>query len=218
MSRFYPDSKVEIQGLSAKFYDRLLNFASFGTYSIFIRRTVELMSIGPDDAILDFGAGTGRNALLMNKYLTGKGEILGLEISEEMIAQFKRKTQKYNRISVASHRIDLPFSFEKKYDKVFISFVFHGFPFEVQKYIINNAYNALKNKGRFIILDFNEFVTEETPLYFRIPFKTVECRYAFEYVERDWKQILSESGFGDFKENLFFKNHIRLLSAGKEVK
>ncbi|OPX31417.1 MAG: hypothetical protein B1H09_02955 [Gemmatimonadaceae bacterium 4484_173] len=218
MSRFYPDSKVEIQGLSARFYDKLMNFASFGAYSSFIRKAVRLMNISPDDTILDFGAGTGRNALLMNRYLTGKGEVLGLEISQEMITQFEKKTKKYQRINVVNQRIDQPFSLEKKYDKVFISFVFHGFPFEVQKNIIENAYNALKDNGRFIMLDFNEFVMDETPLYFRIPFKTVECKYAFEYVERDWKQILAESGFGNFSENLFFKNHIRLLSSEKEVK
>jgi len=218
MSRFYPDSKVEIQGLSARFYDKLMNFASFGAYSSFIRKAVRLMNISPDDTILDFGAGTGRNALLMNRYLTGKGEVLGLEISQEMITQFEKKTKKYQRINVVDQRIDQPFSLEKKYDKVFISFVFHGFPFEIQKNIIQNAYNALKDNGRFIMLDFNEFVTDETPLYFRIPFKTVECKYAFEYVERDWKQILAESGFGNFSENLFFKNHFRLLSSEKEVK
>ena len=218
MSRFYPDSKVEIQGLSARFYDKLMNFASFGVYSSFIRKAVRLMNIGPDDTILDFGAGTGRNAMLMNRYLTGKGEVLGLEISSEMITQFEKKTKKYQRINVVNRRIDQPFSLEKKYDKVFISFVFHGFPLEVQKNIIQNAYNALKDNGRFIMLDFNEFVTDETPLYFRIPFKTIECKYAFEYVERDWKQILAGSGFGNFSENLFFKNHIRLLSSEKEVK
>ncbi|MCK5785676.1 MAG: class I SAM-dependent methyltransferase [Candidatus Sabulitectum sp.] len=218
MSRFYPDSKVELQGLSARFYDKLLNFASMGVYSSFIRRAIGLMDIRPDDTILDLGAGTGRNALLMQKYLTGKGEILGLEISQEMITQFQKKAESNSKIQVLDQRIDQPFSLEKKYDKVFISFVFHGFPLEIQNNILANAYNALKDNGRFIMLDFNEFVTEETPLYFRIPFKVVECKYAFEYVERNWKQIMAESGFGDFRENLFFKNHIRLLSARKEAR
>ncbi len=80
MGKFYPESKVEIQGLSAKFYDNLMNFASMGAYSRFIRKAISLMDIHPDDAILDFGAGTGRNALLMQKYLTGRGEVLGLEM------------------------------------------------------------------------------------------------------------------------------------------
>ncbi len=218
MDRNYPDSKVEIQGFSAKHYDNLLNIASLGGYSHFIKKAIGEINIAPDDTILDFGAGTGRNALLMNKQLSGKGEILGLEISEQMIVQFREKTEKFNNISVLDQRIDQPFELDRKYDKVFISFVFHGFPFEIQRIIIANAFNALKKGGEFVMLDFNEFITDETPLYFRIPFKIIECRYAFEYVERDWKQIFSEYGFHDFNEILFMGNHIRLLTSRKDIR
>jgi len=218
MKKIYPDSKVEIQGFTAKFYDNLLDFVTLGGYSIFIKKVIKSMNINPNDKIIDFGAGTGRNALLMNKYLSENGEIFGLEISELMISQFKNKTKNYKNISVVNQRIDQLFKLEKKYDKVFISFVLHGFPFEIQKNIIQNAFNALKENGEFIILDFNEFITDKTPLYFRIPFKIIECKYAFEYVERDWKRILFEFGFDDFKEKLFFKKHIRLLKAKKMKK
>ncbi|RLC46241.1 MAG: hypothetical protein DRI23_12595 [Candidatus Cloacimonadota bacterium] len=217
MNKFYPDSGVEIQGFTAKFYDKIMNIMTFGGYSLFIKKAIKSMGIHQDDKILDFGAGTGRNALLMNKYLSGEGEILGLEISDLMIAQFKNKTASFKNLDIINQRIDQPFEFDKKYDKVFISFVFHGFPFDVQKQIIQNAFNALKENGEFIILDFNEFVTDETPLYFRIPFKIIECKYAFEYVERDWKNILSEFGFRDFEEKLFLKKHIRLLKAKKRI-
>ena len=213
MSKYYPDSGVEIQGFTAKFYDGLMNVMSFGGYSFFIKKAINSMNIDLNDKILDFGAGTGRNALLMNKHLSEKGKILGLEISELMIDQFRKKTEMFKNINIINQRIDQPFNLEEKYDKVFISFVFHGFPFEIQKNIIQNAFNTLKDNGEFIILDFNEFVTEETPLYFKIPFKIIECKYAFEYVERDWKQILSEFGFIDFEEKYFLKNHIRLLRA-----
>ena len=213
--KIYPCSKVEIQGFTAKFYDQLLDVLTFGGYNWFIRKAIRSMNIQVNEKILDFGAGTGRNALLMNKQLSGKGEILGLEISDLMITQFQGKTKKHQNINVMNQRIDKPFELEKKYDKVFISFVFHGFPFEIQKNIIQNAFNALKENGEFVILDFNEFVTDETPFYFRMPFKIIECKYAFEYVERDWKKILSEFGFNDFQEKLFIGKHIRLLKAKK---
>jgi len=215
MKKIYPDSKVEIQGFTAKFYDNLLNFATFGGYSLFIKKAIKSMNINPNDKIIDFGAGTGRNVLLMNEQLSEKGEILGLEISKLIISQFKSKTKNYKNINVINQRIDQPFELDKKYDKVFISFVFHGFPLDIQKLILINAFNLLKVNGEFIMLDFNEFITDKSPLYFRIPFKIIECKYAFEYVERDWKQILSEFGFSDFQEKLFLKKHIRLLKAKK---
>ena len=151
----------------------------------------------------------------MQKYLSENGEVLGLEISEQMISQFRKKTDKFDNLNVRDLRIDQPFSLEKKYDKVFISFVFHGFPFKIQKNILKNAWGALKEGGEFIMLDFNEFITDETPAYFRIPFKIVECRYAFEYVERDWKHIMADFGFTNFDEHLFFHDHLRMLKAKK---
>jgi demethylmenaquinone methyltransferase/2-methoxy-6-polyprenyl-1,4-benzoquinol methylase len=218
MKKFYPDSKVEIQGITAKFYDNILSGITFGKYDVFLKKAIALLEIQEDDKILDFGAGTGKNALLMNNYLSAEGEILGLEISDLMIEQFKAKTKNINNIEVQNKRIDLPFTLEKKYDKVFISFVFHGFPFETQKKIIQNAFDALKDGGEFIILDFNEFITNNTPLYFRIPFKIIECKYAFEYVEKDWKKILQDFGFVQFHEDLFFQNHLRLLKAKRGKK
>ncbi len=216
MNRIYPDSKVEIQGFAAKFYDSIMNLGSFGLYHRFITNAVKAVKIGPTDQILDLGCGTGRNARLMSKYISEKGNILGLEISDLMISQFKVKNSNLTNIKVQKQRIDLPFTLDHKFDKVFISFVLHGFPFDIQKQIIKNAYNNLKENGEFIILDFNEFALEKTPFYFRIPFKFIECKYAFEFVERDWKDILLKSSFIGFEEKLFSHKYIRLLKAKKQ--
>lgn len=213
--KYYPDSKVEIQGFIAKYYDGILNFVTLGIYSTFINKAIESIEINSDDRILDFGAGTGRNALLMNNYISENGEIVGLEISDEMIKQFKLKCQNIPNLSIIKKRIDKSFELDEKFDKIFISFVIHGFPHEVRTEIIKNAYNNLKKDGEFVILDFNEFIVKEMPFYAKIPFKTIECKYAFDFVERDWKTILFEFGFGDFNEKLFLKNYVRLLKAKK---
>jgi len=213
--QYYLDSKVELQGFTAKYYDTILNTISFGVYSNFIKNAIESIEINANDKLLDFGAGTGRNALLMSKYLSTEGEILGLEISDEMIEQFNHKFENIENIKIINRRIDKPFELEEKFDKVFISFVIHGFPHEVRTEIIKNAYNNLKEGGEFVILDFSEFIVKEMPLYARIPFTTIECKYAFEFVEKDWKVILSEFGFGNFSEKFFLKNYVRLLKAEK---
>ena len=213
--QYYPDSKVELQGFTAKFYDTILNTISFGVYGDFIKNAIESIGINGNDKLLDFGAGTGRNALLMNKYLSAEGEIIGLEISDEMIEQFNQKFKNISNIKILNKRIDKSFELEEKFDKVFISFVIHGFPHEVRTEIIKNAYNNLKEGGEFVILDFSEFIVKEMPLYARIPFTTIECKYAFDFVERDWKTILSEFGFGNFSEKFFIKDYVRLLKAEK---
>ncbi len=213
--RYYPDSKVEVQGFEAKYYDKLLNYLTFGSYAVFIKKAIASMEIKPEDKILDFGAGTGRNALLMHRYLNENGKILGLEISEEMLKQFRERTKDIPNIDVLEQRIDIPFELDEKYDKALISFVIHGFPHEVRKQIIRNVFNNLKPGGYFNILDFNEFKLNEIPFYARFVFTKVECKYAFDFVERDWKKILTEFGFGNFEEKRFFGRYVRLLKAQK---
>jgi demethylmenaquinone methyltransferase/2-methoxy-6-polyprenyl-1,4-benzoquinol methylase len=53
------------------------------------------------------------------------------------------------------------------------------------------------------------------PALHRFIFKKIECKYAFDYIERDWKTILKEAGFNHFEEYLYFKNYVRLLKAVK---
>lgn len=215
MDKLYPESKVEIQGFTAKHYDTIMNIVSFGFYAKFIGNAISKLEIKDEDYILDLGCGTGRNACLMRNYLSEKGFILGLDVSEGMGKQFNEKVRNFKNVAFKNQRIDLPFSLEDKFDKVFISFVLHGFPHEVRETIINNAYENLKTGGTFWILDFNEFTLMDMPFYYRIPFVTIECPYAFDFIERDWKKILKKSGFNNFIERLYLKSYVRLLAARK---
>ena len=104
-------SKVEVTGAVARHYDLMINLITGGTYSFFIRRVIRAMDIRPDDAILDLGAGTGRNACLMARYLGGRGRIVGLDIGEEMLSRcptLGRSTGLSSRLccTVCSNKID----------------------------------------------------------------------------------------------------------------
>lgn len=105
---------------------------------------------------------------------------------------------------------------KKNYDKVFISFVFHGFPHEVRDTVIQNALNHLKPGGSFFILDFAEFDMDKMPLFHRFIFKKIECKYAFDFIKRDWKDILKGYGFENFSEHFYLKKYIRLLKSVKQ--
>ncbi|MCD6291817.1 MAG: class I SAM-dependent methyltransferase [Anaerolineae bacterium] len=213
---YYPESRVELSGFVARHYDTLLDVVTLGRYGSFIKRAIRAMRIQPQDRVLDLGAGTGRNACLMMEYLSPEGEVVGLDISDEMIAQFRKNCARFPNARVINMRIDQPLPFHEEFDKAFISFVLHGFPQEAREVIIRNALESLKSGGSFFILDYSEFDPETMPFYLRIPFKLVECPYAFDFIKRDWKTILAEYGFGDFEETFFFK-YGRLLKATKKV-
>ncbi|MBN1151209.1 class I SAM-dependent methyltransferase [candidate division WOR-3 bacterium] len=215
MFLYYPDSKVEIEGFTARHYDLLLNLSSLGFYFYMIRKAISLMKIKPADRILDLGAGTGRNAHLISKRLSPKGHFTGLDISEDMISQFQRKFVDSKNIEIFNRRIDIPQGFSDEFDKVLISFVLHGFPQDARIRIIQNAYNSLKTGGEFFILDFNEFNLKDMPFFLKIPFMKIECPYAFDFIEKNWKSILYQNGFGSFESHYFFAGYIRLLKGSK---
>lgn len=213
MSKIYPESKVELSSVTARNYDRVMNIASLGLYSVFIHSAIRAMDIQPGDKILDLGCGTGRNACIMARYLGDDGAITGMDISPIMEEQFHKKCAKRPNVVFVRQRIDQPFSVTERFDKAFISFVIHGFPHEVRQEVIKNVFNHLNPGGTFCILDYAEFKLEEMPLVYRSVFKRLECPYAFDFIARDWKQILASHGFTDFQEVYFVRNYVRLLKA-----
>jgi ubiquinone/menaquinone biosynthesis C-methylase UbiE len=215
-TKIYPESGVELTPFTARNYDKVMNIGSLGLYRGFIKQAIREMEIQPGDYILDLGCGTGRNAALMASYLNENGRIDGLDISEDMEKQFRRRFKDDNRIEFNNRRIDMPLDLKKTYDKVFISFVIHGFPHEVRDAVIKNAFEHLKPGGSFYILDFAEFDIDKMPGLHRFIFTKIECIYAFDYIKRDWKEILKGYGFGDFIEYMHLKKYVRLLKAVKQ--
>lgn len=122
----------------------------------------------------------------------------------------------WNNVEFKNKRLDIPFTEKVPFDTVFMSFVLHGFPNEVRLRILQNILNNLKPGGRFCLLDFSQFKLKDMPFHYRFLFKTFECKYAFDFVERDWNQILTVAGFGNFNERLWLKKYVRLLIAEKK--
>jgi len=150
-------SKVEVGPKTARYYDLLMNVLSLRYYPILIKKIINKMNIQPGQSILDLGSGTGRNDCLMARKIGSKGRILGLDISREMLSLSRKRCRSYANVQFKEQRIDTPLSHQEEFDKVFISFALHGFEDEQKVRIINNAYRALKPKGTFLILDYNEF-------------------------------------------------------------
>jgi ubiquinone/menaquinone biosynthesis C-methylase UbiE len=208
-------SKVEVVGAEARYYDLLMNVITGGTYPFFIRRVIRDMRIRPADAILDLGAGSGRNACLMARYLGDQGRIVGLDIGPEMLEQARRRCQHLPNVAMEKQRIEETLPYRDEFDKVFISFVLHGFVQEDRLRIVDNVYRALRPGGQFLILDWNEFEPERTFWPVGVAFRRLECPLATDFVRRDWGAVLREQGFGDSQVHRYYFGYVRLLGAAK---
>ena len=208
-------SKVEIGEWGARYYDILINLLSLGRYSDFIKGVVDKMDIKPTQSILDLGSGTGKNDCFMAEKVGSQGRIVGLDISDEMLVRAWKHCLGYSNVVFEKQRIELPLAYEEEFDKVFISFVLHGFEDDQKVGIIRNAYQVLKPGGTFHILDYAEFDIDRMWFPLRWAFIRWECQLAFEFLKLDIKGMLYTQGFTAFKEDLFLRGHLRLLSAVK---
>jgi ubiquinone/menaquinone biosynthesis C-methylase UbiE len=208
------DSKVEVTGFEARHYDFFMNLITAGTYPFFIRSAVRQMHIQPEDEILVLGSGTARNICLMNKQLSEQGRVLGLDIGPEMLERSKKRTEHFPHITIENRRVEEPLPFKEEFDKVFISFVLHGFIQEDRLRIIKNAQSSLRPGGEFIILDYNRFDLVQAPWPVRFAFK-LECPLATDFVGRDLEAILLGQGFDQFRTHLYYFGYVRLMAARK---
>lgn len=215
MAKLYPDSHVEINGILARYYEYFLNIGTLGRYRKFIADAVSDMNIEPGDKILDLGAGGGYNASFMKSYLGENGEIVGLDISEDGISRFRQKFGDAPNIRIENRRIDKPLPYESEFDRAFTSFVIHGLPHSARERTLENVKKALKPGGKFFILDYGDFTLAELPFYLRLPFKIAECKYAYDYLERDWQEILEDSGFTCRESHEYFRGFARLMEVEK---
>ena len=210
-------SKVEVGPMGARYYDTFLNLLSLGSYSHFLKGVIDKMGINPGQSILDLGSGTGRNDCLMAQKIGSRGKIVGLDISNEMLSQSLLRCREYPNMSFEKQRIELPLAYKQEFDKVFISFVLHGFEDDQKLGIIHNAYRALKPGGAFYILDYNEFDLEKVWFPLRWAFTHWECQLAVEFLKLDIKEMLCSQGFTNLEEGFSLKEHLRLLKAVKPL-
>jgi len=208
-------SKVEVGPTEVRYYDLFMNVISLGYYPHLIKRVVDKMDVQSGESILDLGSGTGRNDIFIAQKIGPEGSILGLDISKEMLSLSRRRCQSYPNVEFKEQRIEMPLTYQGEFDKVFISFVLHGFEDTQKVGIISNAYRALKPEGAFCIFDYNEFDLERLWFPLRWAFIRGECQLASEFLRLDLKGMLSSQGFTSFQEELFLRGYLRLLRATK---
>lgn len=210
-------SKILIEGFFAKYYTFLLNLITLGFYQRVIKNAINLMNLKKGDKIIDFGCGPGKNDLLILKKLNFEGKVVGIDISDDMLIQAKRKAKKFKNFEVLKARIEEELPFIDEFDHVFISFVIHGFENYDKEKILKNAYKVLKKGGHLNILDYSEFNLERANFLIKLFFNKIECELAKEFIKLDLSNFIENLGFRVLNEHILGSGYIRLLVAEKPL-
>jgi len=184
-----------------------------GTYRGFVRGAIARMELKPRDRLLDLGCGTGRNMCMMLDAVGGNLDAVGVDISDEMLAQARQRCAARPRVDFLQARIEEPLPFREEFDHACLFFVLHGFEDGVKRRILTNVRGTLRPGGRLWILDYNEFQLDAKPWLARTAFRALECELAAEFLTLDLKGMLAEAGFADFTQQTFLHGYVRLLGA-----
>jgi len=188
-----------IDGTVAYFYEELMNTFTLGGYAEILMTAIAHTGAHHGTSVLEFAAGPGANCRRFKK-LIGTSPYVGVDISKGMANRFQKRCAKKDNVMLINQSITEPFDIHQQFHIVFISFAFHGFPYEEQAIIMDNAYRHLRKGGRFCIFDYGMFDLEKANPVVKGIFKAVECPHAYNFIQLDLRAMARNAGFRLYRE------------------
>jgi ubiquinone/menaquinone biosynthesis C-methylase UbiE len=128
-------------------------FARFGfSISGWRRQAISALGLKPGDTVVDVGCGTGLNFPLLYAAVTSQGRIIGVDLSDEMLAQARQVVEANQWANVELVCADAArFEFPSGVDAVLSTYTLTLVP--DCGVVISNASRALAPGGRIAVLD-----------------------------------------------------------------
>lgn len=121
-----------------------------------LRRTaIEWLKPQTRDKIIDICSGSGTLTIMLDEVMNGEGEVVGVEISPDLIRKAKNKkgVSGLKFVHADAQYIDFPNNY---FDKAVIFGALHEMPYEVRCNVLTEAYRILKPDGIIFILEHNK--------------------------------------------------------------
>lgn len=136
-------------------YDLLLLLLTRGRDRAYRADLLDLAGIVPGHAVLDVGCGTGTQAIAAWRRTQPGGSVVGVDISEKMLAVARRKARR-SGLDILFHHADaaeLPFD-NDRFDVVTVTTVMHMVPASRRRLCIREASRVLAPGGRLLLIDY----------------------------------------------------------------
>jgi ubiquinone/menaquinone biosynthesis C-methylase UbiE len=171
-----------------------------------------------EEAILEFGYGTGQNIILAHER-NNKAKLIGLDIDPKVqeIAQYKIKKLGFDIPLDLYEGANFPYP-DNSFDKVFSSLVFHQLDAETKLSCLKEIHRVLKPNGNLIIGDWGQAKSKLMRFLFYIVqildgFKTTN-----DNVNGLLPKFIEQAGFKNVTEKDFINTRIGTYSYYKATK
>lgn len=196
------DTKVEQKKLVQEHFDRWSQDYDSGPNSNWLQawqnKIIEVMSLQPNQHILDVGCGTGFAVRQLSQKLEG-GKICGLDISPAMLAKAKTNTANCTNAELTlGDAENLPYESEQ-FERLMCANCFHYFS-NLDK-VVNEFYRVLKPGGIVYLLDSCRDVSPAI-FFYDLARKKIAADHVRYYHTRDINSSLEKAGFQAIREEL----------------
>jgi demethylmenaquinone methyltransferase/2-methoxy-6-polyprenyl-1,4-benzoquinol methylase len=186
--------RLDFFGKSAPYYDTILDLLTFKQYAGFQKRAMEVLAPQSGEKILDLCSGTGRVASWIAQAVGEEGEVVGMDISKSMVEVAKRRYGGIKRVIFLHKDVTKPWEYQNYFDGIFTSFALHELPEKKRLGALEHSFQALKERGRMVIVDFNPQVSGRGKTILLAFFKLFE-RDNLNFFSFDQNELLKKVGF-----------------------
>jgi ubiquinone/menaquinone biosynthesis C-methylase UbiE len=145
-------------------------------------RAVQALGLRPGDTVVDVACGTGLNFALLEEAIGPEGRIVGVDLTDAMLAQAERRLAANGWSNVTLVQADAAeFAFPDGVDAILSTYALTQVP-ECGKVIANGA-AALAEGGRWVVLDLK--APDAAPRWLARPFASIDAWVA----RRPWEVI-----------------------------
>ncbi|MBZ9807336.1 MULTISPECIES: class I SAM-dependent methyltransferase [unclassified Mesorhizobium] len=144
-----------------RLYDLLLLILTRGRDRAYREDLLDLAGLAPGFQLLDVGCGTGTQAISAWRRVQPGGSVVGLDVSEKMLAAARRKASRAG-LEIPFHHSDaakLPFE-DGRFDVVTFTTVLHMVPEARRGLCLREAARVLPPGGRLLLIDYAGPVSE----------------------------------------------------------
>jgi demethylmenaquinone methyltransferase/2-methoxy-6-polyprenyl-1,4-benzoquinol methylase len=209
-------------------YDPLVRLLaiSFGGERKIRRGVLNLLSLKAGDKVLDVACGTGTSAILMSEKVGADGEVVGIDLSPNMIkiAKGKVKSPDNNPLNppllsgnisfLNANSEDIPYP-DNYFDKVHISAALHEMIYEGRINTLKEIYRVLKPSGTFVAAD---YYNKPHGIIAKLIFKFlmfIEADTARDMMKRGLSNEINDEGFDVKEVVVLLRGMAQIIVAGK---